>query len=40
MHQSSMHLSIDLSVGCYVIECRAESGRVGMAKLMVAQEKD
>jgi hypothetical protein len=40
LHQSSMHVSIDLTVGCYVIECRGESGRVGMAKLMVAQEKD
>ena len=40
LHQSSMHVSIDLSVGVYVIEYRGESGRVSMAKLMVAQEKD
>jgi uncharacterized repeat protein (TIGR01451 family) len=40
MHQTSIHVEVDLSVGCYVIECRGESGRVSMAKLMVAQEKD
>jgi hypothetical protein len=40
LHQPSMHVSVDLAVGCYVMECKGESGRVSIAKLMVAQEKD